>query len=146
MEIDFIEFVSRGANRKKYFLVKEDRPLKEDILKSILENDDGEVSSIVKEARFGRRGGPGFWKQGKAAKGLQGRAARGRPEDPGQGRTGGEERLQERRRGDRRPCRKPVQRGHRQDDPRDSGHSKAAPGGEFVTKKRPGKPGRSSRI
>ncbi len=35
VEIDFILFVPRGANRKKYFLVKEDRSLKQDILKSI---------------------------------------------------------------------------------------------------------------
>ena len=33
VEIDFISFVPRGANRKKYFLVKEDRALKDDILK-----------------------------------------------------------------------------------------------------------------
>ena len=52
VEIDFISFVPRGANRKKYFLVKEDRALKEDILKSILETDEGEVSRIVKEARL----------------------------------------------------------------------------------------------
>jgi hypothetical protein len=52
VEIDFISFVLRGANRKKYFLVKEDRQLKEDILKSILETDEGEVSRIVKEARL----------------------------------------------------------------------------------------------
>jgi hypothetical protein len=52
VEIDFISFVPRGANRKKYFLVKEDRQLKEDILKSILETDEGEVSRIVKEARL----------------------------------------------------------------------------------------------
>ena len=48
MEIDFISFVPRGANRKKYFLVKEDRSLKQDILKSILETDEGEVSKILK--------------------------------------------------------------------------------------------------
>jgi hypothetical protein len=52
VEIDFISFVPRGANRKKYFLVKEDRALKEDILKSILKTDEGEVSRIVKEARL----------------------------------------------------------------------------------------------
>jgi hypothetical protein len=52
VEIDFISFVPRGANRKKYFLVKEDRQLKEDILKSILKTDEGEVSRIVKEARL----------------------------------------------------------------------------------------------
>jgi hypothetical protein len=52
VEIDFISFVPRGANRKKYFLVKEDRQLKEDILKSILETDEGEVSRILKEARL----------------------------------------------------------------------------------------------
>ena len=40
VEIDFISFVPRGANRKKYFLVKEDRALKDDILKSILETDE----------------------------------------------------------------------------------------------------------
>jgi hypothetical protein len=52
VEIDFISFVPRGANRKKYFLVKEDRALKEDILKSILETDEGEVSRVLKEARL----------------------------------------------------------------------------------------------
>jgi len=52
VEIDFISFVPRGANRKKYFLVKEDRALKEDILKSILETDEGEVSRILKEAKL----------------------------------------------------------------------------------------------
>jgi len=50
VEIDFISFVPRGANRKKYFLVKEDEQLKEDILKSILETDEGEVSRVLKEA------------------------------------------------------------------------------------------------
>jgi hypothetical protein len=35
-EMDFISFVPRGANLKEYFLVREDRSLKEDILKSIL--------------------------------------------------------------------------------------------------------------
>jgi hypothetical protein len=50
VEIDFISFVPRGANRKKYFLVKEDGQLKEDILKSILETDEGEVSRVLKEA------------------------------------------------------------------------------------------------
>ena len=50
VEIDFISFVPRGANRKKYFLVKEDRALKDDILKSILETDEGDISRILKEA------------------------------------------------------------------------------------------------
>ena len=50
VEIDFISFVPRGANRKKYFLVKEDRALKDDILKSILETDEGDVSRALKEA------------------------------------------------------------------------------------------------
>ena len=50
VEIDFISFVPRGANRKKYFLVKEDRTLKDDILKSILETDEGDVSRVLKEA------------------------------------------------------------------------------------------------
>ena len=50
VEIDFISFVPRGANRKKYFLVKEDRALKDDILKSILETDEGDVSRVLKEA------------------------------------------------------------------------------------------------
>ena len=48
VEIDSISFVPRGANRKKYFLVKEDRQFKEDNLKSNLETDEGEVSSTVK--------------------------------------------------------------------------------------------------
>ena len=50
VEIDFISFVPRGANRKKYFLVKEDRALKDDILKSILETDEGTISRVLKEA------------------------------------------------------------------------------------------------
>lgn len=50
VEIDFISFVPRGANRKKYFLVKEDRALKDDILKSILETDEGDVYRVLKEA------------------------------------------------------------------------------------------------
>jgi hypothetical protein len=50
VEIDFISFVPRGANRKKYFLVKEDRALKDDILKSILETDEGNISRVLKEA------------------------------------------------------------------------------------------------
>jgi len=50
VEIDFISFVPRGANRKKYFLVKEDRALKDDIFKSILETDEGDVSRVLKEA------------------------------------------------------------------------------------------------
>jgi len=50
VEIDFISFVPRGANRKKYFLVKEDRALKDDILKSILETDEGDISGVLKEA------------------------------------------------------------------------------------------------
>jgi len=50
VEIDFISFVPRGANQKKYFLVKEDRALKDDILKSILETDEGDISRVLKEA------------------------------------------------------------------------------------------------
>lgn len=50
VEIDFISFVPRGANRKKYFLVKEDRALKDDILKSILETDEGDISRVLKKA------------------------------------------------------------------------------------------------
>ena len=50
VEIDFISFVPRGANRKKCFLVKEYRALKDDILKSILETDEGEISRVLKEA------------------------------------------------------------------------------------------------
>ena len=50
VEIDFISFVPRGANRKKYFLVKEDRALKDDIIKSILETDEGDISRVLKEA------------------------------------------------------------------------------------------------
>ena len=64
VEIDFISFVPRGANRKKYFLVKEDRSLKQDILKSILETDEGEVSKILKEAKL----------EGEAAEVLEGAA------------------------------------------------------------------------
>jgi len=64
VEIDFISFVPRGANRKKYFLVKEDRLLKEDILKSILETDEGEVTRILKEAQL----------EGEAAEVLEGAA------------------------------------------------------------------------
>jgi hypothetical protein len=52
VEIDFISFVPRGANRKKYFLAKEDRTLKDDIIKSILETSPSSVSRIVKEARL----------------------------------------------------------------------------------------------
>ena len=52
VEIDFISFVPRGANRKKYFLVKEDRALKDDILKSILETDEGDISRVLKEAKL----------------------------------------------------------------------------------------------
>jgi hypothetical protein len=52
VEVDFISFVPRGANRKKYFIVKEDRELKEDILKAILETDEGEVSRTLKEAKL----------------------------------------------------------------------------------------------
>jgi len=52
VEVDFISFVPRGANRKKYFIVKEDRELKEDILKAILETDEGEISRILKETRL----------------------------------------------------------------------------------------------
>ena len=62
VEIDFISFVPRGANRKKYFLLKEDRALKDDILKSILETDEGDVSRVLKEA--GLEGeASGFWRQ-----------------------------------------------------------------------------------
>ncbi|NPV63664.1 MAG: hypothetical protein HPY61_13755 [Methanotrichaceae archaeon] len=52
VKVDFISFVPRGANRKKYFLVKEDRQLKDDIIKAILETDEGEVSRILKEANL----------------------------------------------------------------------------------------------
>lgn len=62
VEIDFTSFVPRGANRKKYFLVKEDRALKDDILKSILETDEGDISRVLKEA--GLEGeAAGFWRQ-----------------------------------------------------------------------------------
>ena len=61
VEIDFISFVPRGANRKKYFLVKEDRALKDDILKSILETDEGDISRVMKEAGL----------EGEAAKVLE---------------------------------------------------------------------------
>lgn len=64
VEIDFISFVPRGANRKKYFLVKQDRSLKEDILKSILMTEEGEVSRILKEAGL----------EGEAAEFLEGAA------------------------------------------------------------------------
>ena len=47
----FIAFVPR-ANKKQYFLVKEDRQLKEDILKAILETDESEVSRTLKEAKL----------------------------------------------------------------------------------------------
>jgi len=110
VEIDSISFVPRGANRKKYFLVKEERSLIEDILKSILETDEDDVSSIVKEAR----------QEGEAAGVRAG---------------GGEERPQERRKGDRRSCRKPLQRGHRQNGPYDPGPCEAAPGRECRNKK-----------
>ena len=50
VEIDFSSFVPREANRKKYFLVKEDRAWKNDILKSILETDEGDISRVLKEA------------------------------------------------------------------------------------------------
>ena len=52
VEIDFISFVPRGANRKKCFLVKEYRALKDDILKSILETDEGDISRVLKEAKL----------------------------------------------------------------------------------------------
>jgi len=48
----FIAFVPKGANKKQYFLVKEDRQLKEDILKAILETDESEVSRTLKEAKL----------------------------------------------------------------------------------------------
>ena len=50
VEIDFMSSVPRGANRKKYFLVKEDGASKDDILKSILETDEVDVSRVLKEA------------------------------------------------------------------------------------------------
>ena len=48
----FIAFVPKGANKKQYFLVKEDRQLKEDILKAILETDESEVTRTLKEAKL----------------------------------------------------------------------------------------------
>jgi hypothetical protein len=60
VEIDFISFVPRGANRKKYFLVKEDRALKDDILKSILETDEGDISRVLKEVGLEGRGELGY--------------------------------------------------------------------------------------
>jgi hypothetical protein len=42
--VDLVTFVPRGANRKKYFIVKEDRELKEDILKAILETEEVEAA------------------------------------------------------------------------------------------------------
>jgi hypothetical protein len=62
MEIDFISFVPRGANRKKCFLVKENRALKDDILKSILETDEYEISRVLKEAWLEARRRE-FWRQ-----------------------------------------------------------------------------------
>jgi hypothetical protein len=50
VEIDFISFDLLGANRKKYFLVKEDRQLKEDSLKSILETDEDEAAGVPEAA------------------------------------------------------------------------------------------------
>ena len=50
VEIDFILFVPHGASQKKYFIVKEDRELKEDILKAILETDEGEAAEVLGSA------------------------------------------------------------------------------------------------
>ena len=48
---EFISFVPRGANKKEYLLVKEDR-MKDDILKAILETPDEELSNLLKEAKI----------------------------------------------------------------------------------------------
>lgn len=64
VEAKFISFVPRGANKKEYLLVKEDR-MKEDILKAILETPDGDLSSLLKEAKI----------EGEAADILAGAAA-----------------------------------------------------------------------
>jgi hypothetical protein len=50
-EIEEISFVPRGANRKEYLLVKEDR-MKSDVVLSILETPDEEVGKFLKEAQI----------------------------------------------------------------------------------------------
>ena len=51
VEVQFISFVPRGANKKEYLaVVKELKELKEDIVKTILETPDEDLAKILKEA------------------------------------------------------------------------------------------------
>ena len=48
VEVQFISFVPRGANKKQFLVVKED--VREDIVKSILETPDGDLAKALQEA------------------------------------------------------------------------------------------------
>nr|HPM27267.1 hypothetical protein [Methanothrix sp.] len=48
VEVQFISFVPRGANKKQFLVVKED--VKEDIVKTILETPDGDLAKALQGA------------------------------------------------------------------------------------------------
>ena len=48
VEVQFISFVPRGANKKQFLVVKED--MKEDIVKTILETPDGDLAKALQGA------------------------------------------------------------------------------------------------
>ncbi|HNY35279.1 MAG TPA: hypothetical protein PKK68_11530 [Methanothrix soehngenii] len=48
VEVQFISFVPRGANKKQFLVVKED--VREDIVKSILETPDGDLAKVLQGA------------------------------------------------------------------------------------------------
>jgi hypothetical protein len=50
VEVQFISFVPRGANKKQFLVVKELKELKEDIVKTILETPDEDLEKALQEA------------------------------------------------------------------------------------------------
>ena len=50
VEVQFISFVPRGANKKQFLVVKEMKELKEDIVKTILETPDEDLAKALREA------------------------------------------------------------------------------------------------
>jgi hypothetical protein len=50
VEVQFISFVPRGANKKQFLVVKEMKELKEDIVKTILETPDEDLAKALQEA------------------------------------------------------------------------------------------------
>ena len=146
VEIDFISFVPRGANRKKYFLVKEDRALKDDILKSILETDEGTISRVLKEAGLVGEAAGVLEAAAKLLKAYKDELPEGalqilakasglpEPQPAAKGHTK-EEGAGEGTKKEGAPG-EALQRSPGEDGPGHQGHCKAAPGGEYCYKGR----------